>query len=175
MGTKIQKVILVAVILFSLIAIQMMAQEKSKSRTGEEMEIVGLGFEKKIMANTEITKATVIFTQTQNIDLPDAAPKRLQKSQFDVVLRSRIVTNNNGEFTISIPVDQFRKIPDSTVFDLRLKIKPPKGFMGIFDTDVATIKLGKADGPRYELILGWIPDPTKTNKGTFAVSSKAQT
>ncbi len=98
-----------------------------------------------------------------------------EKTQFDLILKSKAITDKNGEFSITIPSEQFKLIPENSSFTLKLKIKPPKDFPGAYDNDEATITLKQKDGPRYKLILHWIPIKGKSNKGTFAVSSKAQT
>ncbi len=123
------------------------------------------------VSDAEIIKATVILPD--GIYIPDKAPS--EKTQFDVILKSRILTDKNGEFSITITQDQFKFIPDTNTFHLKLKIKPPKDFKGVYDSDEATVKLKQKDGPTYKLILNWIPSETKSNKGTFAVSAKAQT
>lgn len=169
MQIKKQKLVFLLVI-FSLLTPLTMAQEKTKAKTGEEMEIVGLGFEKKPLFGAEITKATV------NLVNPGGglvSPK--EKTQFEVKLKSRIVANRQGEFVIEIPDDQFNRIPEGAAFELRLKIKPPEGHVGIYARDEAKTKLNKQQGPKYTLVLFWIQESTRTNKGTFAVSSKAQT
>ncbi|MEW6506783.1 MAG: hypothetical protein AB1432_03440 [Bacteroidota bacterium] len=166
-----QKIICAVFILLALMSFQTIAQEKTK--TEKEREIIGSGFEKKI-ANAAITKAVVVLTQLQ-ISSDGESTAKTEKAQFDVILKSRIVTNKEGEFIINIPIDQFNKIPETTTFELKLKIKPSKEFVGIYKTDEAVIKLKQSAGPKYELILIWIPDAVKTNKGTFAVSSRAQT
>lgn len=164
-----QKAVFLLVMLF-LSSFLTFAQEKTKAKTGEEMEIVGLGFEKKKLAGAEIIKATVI---SRGSNLTSSGPA--EKTQFDVILKSRIITNKEGEFTIDIPDGQFQKITQAAAFELVLKVKPPKDQALIYQSDQAKIKLKKQDGPVYRLILFWVPDSTKTNKGTFAVSSKAQT
>lgn len=162
--------ILALLIAFLVLSLAAIAQEKTKAKTGEEMEIVGLGFEKKKLAGAEITKATLIVRKSR---LAGNGPA--EKTQFDVILKSRIITNKDGEFTIEIPENQFKTIPQASNFELRLKIKPPKNFNHSYFSDETTTVVRKQDGPRYRLVLYWIPDRTKTNKGTFAVSSKAQT
>lgn len=157
-------------VLFFLLPLLTIAQEKTKAKTGEEMEIVGLGFEKKPLSGAEIIKATV---NPVNPNSELASPN--EKTQFEVKLKSRIVTNSQGEFVIEIPDDQFNRIPEGAAFELTLKIKPPEGHVGIYARDEAKTKLNKQQGPKYTLVLFWIQESTRTNKGTFAVSSKAQT
>jgi co-chaperonin GroES (HSP10) len=186
-----QKIICAVFILLALMSSQSIAQEKSKTGIVEELDLVV----EEIVREAQIVKAAVIFSRNQKdsgVYIPDTAQEKPQKSrittkegiesdtpaektQFDVILSSRIVTNKNGEFALDIPINQFKKIPAGFVFDLKLKIKPPKDFKGIYKTDEAVIKLKQSAGPKYELILNWIPDAVKSNKGTFAVSSRAQT
>lgn len=171
---------LIFLTLFSIfISSSLSAQEKSKTgvvTTGEEMEIVGLGFEKKFVANAEIVKSTVILNPShKELNDYEKNSELFKKSEFELILTSRIATNDKGEFVIIIQSKQFKQIPDNSTFDLKLKIKPPKDFVGIYSNDEVIISLKQKDGPQYKLILYWIPESTKSNKGTFAVSSKAQT
>lgn len=169
MKIKKQKMVFLLV-MFSLLISLTIAQEKAKAKTGEEMEIVGLGFEKKPLSGAEIIKATV---NPVNPNGELVSPN--ERPQFEVKLKSRVVTNSQGEFVIEIPDDQFNRIPEGAAFELRLKIKPPEGHVGIYARDEAKTKLNKQQGPKYTLVLFWIQESTRTNKGTFAVSSKAQT
>lgn len=73
------------------------------------------------------------------------------------------------------PPAQFEKFSTNSSFELIIKINTPKNFKGIYNDNSVSIKLLQRNGPNYNLILLWIPESTKTNKGTFAVSSKAQT
>lgn len=146
------------------------AQEKSAIKTGDEMEIVGLGFEKDRVAGAEIIKASINLAGPGNETLPSAG-----ETQFDIKLTSRIVTNSKGEFVIEIPQEQFSRIPENKTFELKMQIKPPKEYTALYTSNEAKTKLSKQKGPRYELVLFWIREQTKSNKGTFAVSSKAQT
>lgn len=145
------------------------AQEKSAVKTGDEMEIVGLGFEKDRVAGAEIIKATITLVGPGN-EIPSSAG-----TQFDIRLTSRIVTDSRGEFVVEIPQDQFNRLPENKTFELRIQIKPPKEYTALYTSNEVKIKLSKQKGPRYELVLFWVKDQAKTNKGTFAVSSKAQT
>jgi|GEM_PF-5374401 len=43
------------------------------------------------------------------------------------------------------------------------------------DKNSAVVKLNKNNGPRYVLVVSWQKQNTKSNKGYFAISSKAQT
>ncbi len=79
-----------------------------------------------------------------------------EKTQFDVILKSRIFTNNQGEFTIEIPKEQFKNIPDTTTIELQIKIIPPKGFDGEKDSYLVTTTIKLTEGPKFKFILGTI-------------------
>jgi co-chaperonin GroES (HSP10) len=191
MKTANRKIFGVVFILLALMSFQVLAQEKTKTGIVEEIDIAV----EEIVRDAQIVKAAVIFSRNQKdsgIYIPDTAQAKPQKSRitttdgvegdataektrFDVILSSRIVTNKNGEFALDIPIDQFKKIPAGFVFELIVKIKPPKDFKGIYVNDTAKLELKQKAGPKYVLILKWKPESTKTNKGYFAVSSRAQT
>ncbi|MGB4705511.1 MAG: hypothetical protein WBI18_10630 [Candidatus Saccharicenans sp.] len=143
--------------------------------------------ESQAVADAEIIKATVILSK--GIYIPDTAQEKPQKNktksgtgggsapaektQFDVILKSKVKTDKKGEFYIVIPPEQFKMIPAGSVFDMKLQFQLPKEFD---NSEVeATVRLEQKAGPAYKLVLTWTPEPGKTNKGTFAVSSKAQT
>ncbi len=139
-------------------------------RGQQQREIVGLGFEKKPVANAVILSAAVV----PPADTAEAASSRTW-SRFEIPLRGRIITNKDGEFILVIPPEPFARLPAAAAFDLVVRIRPPQEYTGRYDSDTATVRLKKSDGPTYALVLSWTQDPTKSNKGTFAVSSKAQT
>ncbi|MDI6846361.1 MAG: hypothetical protein QME28_09515, partial [Candidatus Saccharicenans sp.] len=141
------------------------------------------------VAGAEIVKATVILISEVSVSVgaqekplilkakptsggEGAAPT--EKTQFDVILKSKVVTGPEGEFTLRIPDEQFRRIPAGADFELKLKVKPPKGFE--YSSDEAKVRLNQASGPEFELILFWKPDPVKaaSNKGTSAISPEGQ-
>ncbi len=184
-GRKIKVFFTVVLFLYFFSIAALIAQEKPKAALAgpvakEEIKVR--------VAGAEIVKATVIILSevsgpaaTQEKPLAvrvrpstggeGAAPA--EKTQFDVILKSRVVTDKDGEFTLRIPEEQFRRIPARADFDLKLKIRPPIEFG--YTSDEATVRLKQEQGPTYELILFWKSVDTKSNKGTFAVSAKAQT
>ncbi|MDO9152745.1 MAG: hypothetical protein Q7U47_03390 [Paludibacter sp.] len=106
-----------------------------KRATADEMEIVGLGFEKKIKCKT----------------------------------------NEKGEFSFSLPSDQFKKLPE--VFTLRMTIEPPKNFSYKLSDNaslVVIVKVKKTANRKFEFNLLWIKEDSadKANKGVFAVSGR---
>jgi hypothetical protein len=101
--------------------------------TGKEMEIVGLGFEKK----------------------------------------SKYYTNEKGEFTINLSSEQFNKFPKEMLLKFTIKPKDPTKYNS--ETNVVKVKVQKPQIPTLTFVVTFIKSDTKTNKGTFAVSSKAQT
>lgn len=176
-----------AILVFAILSgARLMAQEKTSDPAGRIGHKV-LDSDSKVVANAEIIKATVILSD--GIYIPDTAQEKPQKgkmksatgegagpaekTQFDVILKSKVKTDENGEFLIKIPSEQFRLIPPGSAFKLKLQFKLPVEFG--YSSDEATARLEQKTGPAYELVLTWKPAPEKTNKGTFAVSSKAQT
>lgn len=105
-----------------------------KRSTADEMEIVGLGFEKKIKCKS----------------------------------------NEKGEFSFSLPHDQFKNLPEK--FSLKMTIKPPKNFpykLSDNASNVVTVKVKKSADQKFEFILLWIKEKDiKANKGVFAVSGR---
>ena len=172
MKTLIKSVMTIILILTLGVQLESTAQEREAKKALDAFINATIKGSTQIpVAGAEIIKATVILPD--GIYIPDKAPS--EKTQFDVILKSRIVTDKNGEFSITIPQDQFKLISDIKTFNLKLKIKPPKDFKGLYDSDETTVTLKQKDGPSYKLILNWIPTEAKSNKGTFAVSAKAQT
>ncbi len=148
--------------------LELIAQEKSTTTSQDNQKTRGESFKGKTACEGAlIEKVTVVCCGE------GSAPA--EKTQFDVILKSKILTDKNGEFNITIPPEQFKLIPENSTFDLKLKIKPPKDFPGVYESDEAKVTLKKKDGPRYKLILHWVPIKAKSNKVTFAVSAKAQT
>jgi hypothetical protein len=100
-----------------------------------------------------------------------------EKTQFDVILKAirqnKLVTNSQGEFTLLFTPDQFNKLPEEFQLTLTVKPKDPKKYPA--DKNSAVVKLNKTNGPRYVLVVSWQKQNTKSNKGYFAISSKAQT
>jgi hypothetical protein len=100
-----------------------------------------------------------------------------EKTQFDVILKAirqnKLVTNSQGEFTLLFTPDQFNKLPEEFQLTLTVKPKDPKKYPA--DKNSAVVKLNKNNGPRYVLVVSWQKQNTKSNKGYFAISSKAQT
>jgi hypothetical protein len=113
--------------------------------------------------------------QTPAISTGGKGSDPAEKTQFDVILKSiKCKTNQKGEFSFTIPGEQFKKLPDE--FSLRMTIIPPKGWTGISSSNEVTVKAEKSDGPKFEFVLLWQKEgDVKTNKGHFAVSSRAQT
>lgn len=176
-----------AILVLSILSgTRLKAQEKTPDPAGRIGHKV-LDSNDQVVANAEIIKATVILSD--GIYIPDTAQEKPQKgkmksaageglapaekTQFDVILKSKVKTDEKGEFLIKIPSEQFRMIPPGSVFDLKLQFKPPREFGNSIEE--ATARLEQKAGPAYKLVLTWKPAPEKTNKGTFAVSSKAQT
>jgi len=100
-----------------------------------------------------------------------------EKTQFDVILKAirqnKLVTNSQGEFTLLFTPDQLNKLPEEFQLTLTVKPKDPKKYPA--DNNSAVVKLNKTNGPRYVLVVSWQKQNTKSNKGYFAISSKAQT
>lgn len=139
-------------------------KNKIQDNPPEKLELLIEEIRREVkVANAEITKATIVYDEKN------------KKIKSDISLRSKLITNKEGEFSIEIPPAQFEKFSTNSSFELIIKINPPKNFNGQYSDNSVSIKLLQRNGPNYNLILLWIPESTKTNKGTFAVSSKAQT
>lgn len=118
----------------------------------------------KPVAGAEITKVKAVGGDS-------AGPA--EKTQFDVILKSRIKTNNKGEFSVIIPPQQFNKLPDK--FQLIMAIRPPDGWNGISTSKEVRVKVKKSAGPKFGFFLFWIEENgLKSNKGCFAVNAKSQ-
>ncbi len=98
-----------------------------------------------------------------------------EKNQFDVIFKSgaKYYTNDKGEFTINLSSEQFNKLPNEITLKFTIKPKDPKKYNS--ETNVVTVKVLKPQKPTLIFVVTYIKSDTKTNKGTFAVSSKAQT
>ena len=100
-----------------------------------------------------------------------------EKTQFDVILKAirqnKLVTNSQGEFTLLFTSDQLNKLPEEFQLTMTVKPKDPKKYPA--DKNSAVVKLNKNNGPRYVLVVSWQKQNTKSNKGYFAISRKAQT
>jgi len=100
------------------------------------MEIVGLGFEKK-----------------KNIECK---------------------SNEKGEFSFSFQKEQLQKLPEE--FQLKFTIKPKDPSRFPVENNSVVIKVKKSEGPKFTFVVKYQkPTKTKSNKGYFAISSKAQT
>ncbi len=160
-----------------LISTNAFSQETKDQKKASDASITATT--ESVVKGKPVPGAEITVEQIKPID-PKAAPASggetgpAEKTQFDVILKSRITTDKNGEFSITIPSEQFKRIPKNSSFNLVLKTKPPKDFQGNYDSDKAMVTLKQKDGPAYKLILNWIPMNAKTNKGSFAVNAKTQ-
>lgn len=103
----------------------------------------------------------------------EIAVKQILPVKTTVLKPIKCKTNNKGEFSFSIPEEQFNKLPDE--FSLQMTIIPPIGWTGISSSNEVTVKVEKSDGPKFEFVLLWQEEgDTKANKGCFAVNAKTQ-
>lgn len=107
---------------------------KTSKADGDNMEIVGLGFEKK-----------------KNIECK---------------------SNEKGEFSFSFQKEQLQKLPEE--FQLKFTIKPKDPSRFPVENNSVVIKVKKSDGPKFTFVVTYQKPTTKSNKGYFAISSKAQ-
>ncbi len=161
--------VIINIILFTSHSI---AQKKTKPTgvvtSGEEMEIIGLGFEKKAVPNAsiEIRLVTPLLHPVGSVQEP-------RKSQANILLKTKTTTDAHGVFTVSLNNQYLDQLPDDLMFTFT--IKPPQSFDGIYDNNTVTITIQKPSDGKIELVLLFeVPTGTKSNKGTFAVSAKAQ-
>lgn len=176
-----KKMSLLTVLLVSLFVISPVvnARNRSKSEPKKALDAFEHTTSKSAIAGQPVANATIRVEEI--VPAKTRRAKRggpTEKTQFDVILQSanskNITTDRNGEFRISFPSREFRDMPDE--FVLKLKIKPSRNFDGSYSKDTVDVQVSKRDGPQYEFQLLWVPNQgERTNKGTFAVSSKAQT
>lgn len=100
-----------------------------------------------------------------------------EKTQFDVILKEadghRYITDEKGEFSIKLSEEQFKRFPEEAVFKFKIKPQDPSKYN--YETDVVKIRVEKPKKPSLFFVVTYIKNDARTNKGTFAVSSKAQT
>jgi hypothetical protein len=118
----------------------------------------------------EITVEQVKPTQVKSAAGGESGPA--EKTQFDVILKSKLATNDKGEFTLVVTPDQFKKLPDE--FKLKFTIKPKDQNKFPAESNSVVVKVKKSDGPKFVFVITWQKYTTKTNKGAFAVNPKAQ-
>jgi len=94
------------------------------------MEIVGLGFEKKL----------------------------------------KYKSNEKGEFSFSLPEDQFKKLPEE--FHLQFTINPECPDKFPVEINKVVVKVKKAHGPKFEFIVTYQQPKERGNKGSFMVNPK---
>lgn len=88
------------------------------------------------------------------------------------IIKSKLTTNDKGEFTLVVTPDQFKKLPDE--FKLKFTIKPKDQNKFPAESNSVVVKVKKSDGPKFVFVITWQKSTTKTNKGMFAINPKAQ-
>ena len=100
------------------------------------------------------------------------------------IIIKKCVTDKNGEFTVLIEEIElaFEKIerkgsnkiliPNEINLQFTIKPKDPSRFP--VENNSVVIKVKKSDGPKFTFVVTYQKPTIKTNKGTFAVNSKAQ-
>jgi len=96
-----------------------------------------------------------------------------EKTQFDVILKSKLTTNEKGEFTLVVTPDQFKKLPDE--FKLKFTIKPKDQNKFPAENNFVVVDVKKSNGPNFKFYLTFKKSTEKSNKGVFIVNGKAQT
>jgi hypothetical protein len=118
----------------------------------------------------EITVEQVKPTQVKSAAGGESGPA--EKTQFDVILKSKLTTNEKGEFTLVVTPDQFKKLPDE--FKLKFTIKPKDQNKFPAENNFVVVDVKKSDGPNFKFYLTFKKSTEKSNKGTFAVNGKTQ-
>lgn len=139
------------------------ATTKAKT-TGEPIAGADVTVEKgNLSIITEIRKTHI----TGKTELCEAT---FEAFLFDVEERKTFTTDPGGKFI-------FTSSANNSVEEvyLLMSVFPQKGFTGVFDTNTLLLRIEPEQSGEYEFTLLWLRSLAKTNKGTFAVSSKAQT
>jgi hypothetical protein len=124
----------------------------------------------------EITVEQVKPTQVKSAAGGESGPA--EKTQFDVILKSKLTTNDKGEFTLVVTLDQFKKLPDE--FQLKFTVKPKDQNKFPAESNSVVVKVKKSDGPKFVFVVTWQKSTITTNKaittnrGCFAINPKAQ-
>jgi hypothetical protein len=133
--------------------------------------------QEKMMSKSEpVPGAEITVEQVKPTQVKSAAGSGesgpAEKTQFDVILKSKLTSNDKGEFTLVVTPDQFKKLPDE--FKLKFTIKPKDQNKFPAETNSVVVKVKKSDGPKFVFVITWQKSTTKTNKGAFAVNPKGQ-
>jgi hypothetical protein len=89
------------------------------------------------------------------------------------IIKSKLTTNEKGEFTLVVTPDQFKKLPDE--FKLKFTIKPKDQNKFPAENNFVVVDVKKSDGPNFKFYLTFKKSTEKSNKGVFIVNGKAQT
>lgn len=130
------------------------------------------------------TTNTVSIDYKPNTDMVKSEPvpgAEITVEQYPgptIIKTKTCTTDDKGNFSFSLTKDEFLQLPDQADFIMTIKVKDPKGFSleeGASNRVVVRVK--KGDKLNFEFTLLWMQNSNqvKSNKGTFAVSSKAQT
>ncbi len=95
-----------------------------------------------------------------------------EKTQFDVILKSKMKTNDQGEFSLKLTKKQLKQLPEE--FYLKVTIMPKNRKQYKTDQDFVILKLNKSDGAEFKFVVTFEKLKNKSNKGTFAVNGKTQ-
>jgi len=95
-----------------------------------------------------------------------------EKTQFDVILKSKLTSNDKGEFSLVLTQDQLKKFPDE--FKLKLTIKPKDPSKYSVELNSVVVKVKKSAGPKFDFVVTYQKSMAKTNKGSFVVNAKTQ-
>gem|GEM_PF-6972289 len=106
---------------------------------------------------------------------PNEQPSSLTKGRSELSKGIRCISNQKGEFSFSLPIDQFKNLPE--LFTVKITIIPPKNSSYILSdnaSNVVIVNVRKTPDRKFQFILLWIKeDPQeKANKGVFAVSGR---
>jgi len=159
---------------FVLLSSQAFSQEKKDQKKALDAFITATtkSVEKsEPVPGAEITVEQVKPTQVKSAAGGESGPA--EKTQFDVILKSKLTTNDKGEFTLVVTPDQFKKLPDE--FKLKFTIKPKDQNKFPAENNFVVVDVKKSDGPNFKFYLTFKKSTEKSNKGVFIVNGKAQT
>jgi hypothetical protein len=97
------------------------------------------------------------------------------------VFIKKCVTDKDGKFTvmseeIELAIEKIERakiaLPEEITLQVTIKPKDPSRFP--VENNSVVIKVKKSDGPKFTFVVTYQKPTTKSNKGYFAISSKAQ-
>ena len=93
------------------------------------------------------------------------------------IVKSTAVTNDKGEFSLTLPKEDLSTLPDALDVIVTIKAKNTLGYtLADGASNRVIVRVNKANGPTFTFVVLWQTPTTKalTNKGCFAINPKAQ-